>query len=473
MFLYLEEFEHSIQITIFVAHMSTSNAAEEEWYKVENEMDGGGANANRDGGGREGDAEEKNGIVGGWDALDIAPELLRGVYSYGFEAPSPIQQKTFLPFSQGRNLIAQAQSGTGKTGAFVLGALSRILAWRDCNRGDLSKLGADVGESESAPTLTPTTVLLLAPTRELATQIAEVAQHFAEHIPDVSVIQMIGGMQMGRQYVQTIQQSQYSFVVGTPGRVADMIRRRKWRGDRVGLFILDEADEMVAIKFADQLQYIMETLPETTQYAFFSATFSAELMEVSKQCMTDPVHISVKREQLTLEGIKQYFVALPNERCKLDTLMDVYASLNVTQSIVYCNNVSRVQWLHNMLSKNGFATDCIHSNMERGERENVIARFRKGESRILISSDVTARGIDVQQVGVVVNYDLPRDISGYLHRIGRSGRWGRKGMAINFVMRSDVPKMRDIESFYCTQIDELPASFANDVPATTTSSATA
>lgn len=411
---------------------------------------------------------------GTWDSIHLDAELLRGVYNYGFETPSPIQHKTFVPFSQGCDIIAQAQSGTGKTGAFVLGALSRLLTWwkqngnggnsRENDRNEKVHAHAQAEETASAPA--HFYVLLLAPTRELALQIATVAQHLATHLPFVYITTMVGGTPMTRQQVQSLQTEPYQLVVGTPGRVVDTIRRRKWRSQHVRLFVLDEADEMVAPKFMEQLQYVMEALSPRAQKAFFSATFSAELMDVVEKWMHQPVHISVKREQLTLEGIKQYFVALPNERCKLDTLIDLYSSLNVTQSIVYCNNVSRVQWLHDMLTKHGFSSECIHSNMGKGEREQVINSFRKGESRILISSDVTARGIDVQQVGVVVNYDLPRDISGYLHRIGRSGRWGRKGMAINFVLRGDVTKMREVEQYYCTQIDELPASFASDVSAT-------
>ena len=246
-------------------------------------------------------------------------------------------------------------------------------------------------------------------------------------------------------------------VVGCPGRVHDMIRRRKLSTTEVKIVVLDEADEMLSQGFKEQVYLIFRAMPQSVQIALFSATLPPEVTEISTKFMRDPVKVLVKAEMLTLEGIEQYYVALEADDQKYATLKDLFGILSLSQAIIYCNSVRRVADLHDAMRDDDFPVAQIHSGMEREEREKAFASFKAGETRVLISSNVTARGIDVQQVSTVINFDVPRCVHTYLHRIGRSGRWGRKGRAINFVTQRDTRKMEEIERHYATNIRELPA----------------
>ena len=373
-----------------------------------------------------------------WDELDLPMNILRGIYAYGFEAPSPIQAKAILPMIQGRDIVAQAQSGTGKTGAFVIGALSRI----DVN-------------------LKSPQVIVLSPTRELSLQINEVV----EKLGDISKIRnqlLVGGSSVDRDMNQLFKYPPH-VVVGCAGRVHDMIRRGALQTDALKTIVVDEADEMLEVGFKEQLQDIFKTLPEDIQVALFSATLPDHALDVIKQFMRDPLHIIVKREALTLEGIAQYYIAIEDDHQKYDTLKDLYSKLNVSQCIIYCNSIERVQRLYDAMTTDEYPVCCIHGDMDRKAREKSISDFRSGSHRVLISSNVTARGIDIQQVSVVVNFDVCKNVHTYLHRIGRSGRWGRKGVGVNFVTRRDIQKLRDIERYYSTQIDELPMNFMETI----------
>jgi translation initiation factor 4A len=225
------------------------------------------------------------------------------------------------------------------------------------------------------------------------------------------------------------------------------------------LVILDEADEMFSSGFKEQVYNIFQYLNKNVQIALFSATLPNNIYQITDKFMRNPIKISVKAESLTLEGIKQYFIAVEDDRQKYLTLKDLYQYISMSQCIIYANSVKRVIDLYEAMKEDNFPVSCIHSNMDKVERENAFKSFRTGAARVLISSNVTARGIDIQQVSIVINFDLPRDIHTYLHRIGRSGRWGRKGTGINFITRRDLIKMREIETYYSTQIEELPADF--------------
>jgi translation initiation factor 4A len=220
---------------------------------------------------------------------------------------------------------------------------------------------------------------------------------------------------------------------------------------------------MLATGFKEQLQNIFHSLPEDIQIALFSATLPDYAFDDIKLFMKDPVHIIVKKEALTLEGIAQYYVALEDDNQKYATLKDLYANLNVSQCIIYCNSIERVANLTSAMIEDGYPVVCIHGDMERKEREKAITDFRTGSHRVLISSNVTARGIDIQQVSVVINFDICKSVHTYLHRIGRSGRWGRKGVGINFVTRRDISKLRFIERYYSTQVNELPTNFMENI----------
>jgi translation initiation factor 4A len=374
-----------------------------------------------------------------WDELEIHPDILRGIYAYGFENPSPIQCKAILPILQKRDIIAQAQSGTGKTAAFVIGALGQIDLFANT-----------------------TQVLVLAPTRELTKQIASVFTSLSNMMKNVRVKTLVGGTS-SEEDVRALRKNHHHIVVGCTGRVYDMIRRNVLTTNHLKIIIIDEADEMMANGFKDQLHDIFQYVNNEVQVALFSATMSSDMNHIINLITKDPIRIIVKKEGLTLEGIHQYYVALEDDRQKYDTLKDLYSSMSVSQCIIYCNSVKRVAELHNAMTADGFPVCCIHSSMEKSTRDESLTDFRNGKYRILVSSNVTARGIDIQQVSIVINFDLAKCVHTYLHRIGRSGRWGRKGIGINFITRNDISKMREIEQHYSTQIEELPTNFIDTI----------
>ena len=374
-------------------------------------------------------------IYNTWDELDLNPDLLRSIYGHGFEKPSPIQSKGIAPIKEGRDIIAQAQSGTGKTGCFTVGALSRV----------------NVQENS-------TQVLIMAPTHELAQQIASVIHGLSNMITGIRIKTVIGGSSIDED-ANEIRENPPHIIVGCPGRVFDMIRRRHINANKFKLVILDEADEMLSSGFKDQVYNIFQHLNKNVQIALFSATLPNNIYQITNKFMRNPVKICVKSESLTLEGIKQYYVAVEDDRQKYLTLKDLYQHITLAQCIIYSNSVKRVMDLYEAMKEDGFPVCCIHSNMDKFERERSFKEFRNGTARVLISSNVTSRGIDIQQVSVVINFDLPRDVHSYLHRIGRSGRWGRKGTGITFITRRDIIKMKEIETYYNTQIEELPGNF--------------
>ena len=374
-------------------------------------------------------------IFNTWDELDLNVDLLRGIYSYGFEKPSPIQSKAIFPIINGYDLIAQAQSGTGKTGSFTIGALSKVNLSENTNQ-----------------------VLIMAPTHELAYQITNVVESLSIMMAGIRIKTIVGGSSIDEDS-EEMRKNPPHIIVGCPGRVYDMIRRRHINANNLKLVILDEADEMLSSGFKEQIYNVFKYLNNNVQIALFSATLPSNIFQITSKFMRDPIKICVKAESLTLEGIKQYYIAINDDREKYLTLKDLYQHISLSQCIIYANSVKRVIDLYEAMKADGFPVCCLHSSMEKAEREQVFTNFRKGTSRVLISSNVTSRGIDIQQVGVVINFDLPRDIHNYLHRIGRSGRWGRKGTGINFITRRDIQKMKEIEQYYSTQIEELPLSF--------------
>jgi translation initiation factor 4A len=374
-------------------------------------------------------------IFNSWDELELSNELLRGIYAYGFEKPSPIQSKAIYPIMQGADLIAQAQSGTGKTGSFTIGALTKVVVYDNSNQ-----------------------ILIMAPTHELAHQISGVITSLSCMMTGIRIKTIVGGSSIDED-ADEMRRNPPHVIVGCPGRIYDMIKRRHINANKLKLVILDEADEMLSSGFKEQVYKIFNFLNKNVQIALFSATLPNHIFQITNKFMINPVKICVKAESLTLEGIKQYFIAVNDDREKYNTLKDLYQHISVSQCIIYANSVKRVTELYEAMKEDGFPVCCIHSNMDKHEREKAFNGFRSGSSRVLISSNVTSRGIDIQQVGVVINFDIPRDIHNYLHRIGRSGRWGRKGTGINLITRRDVYKLKDIEQYYCTQIEELPSEF--------------
>ena len=374
-------------------------------------------------------------VTSTFDAMGIREDLLRGLYSYGFENPSAIQQRAIMPICAGRDVIAQAQSGTGKTSMISL-ALCQML---------------DTSTREVQ-------ALVLSPTRELATQTEKTALALGNFM-SVQVHACIGGRSVGED--AKVLDRGVHLVSGTPGRVFDMIKRRNLRTRNIKTLVLDEADEMLNKGFKEQIYDVYRYLPPETQVVLVSATLPVDVLEMTSKFMTDPIRILVKRDELTLEGIKQFFVAVEKEEWKFDTLCDLYDTLTITQAVIFCNTKKKVDWLTEKMRANNFTVSAMHGDMPQKERDAIMGEFRGGTTRVLITTDVWARGIDVQQVSLVINYDLPTNRENYIHRIGRSGRYGRKGVAINFVKADDVGVLRDIEQYYSTQIDEMPVNVAD------------
>jgi translation initiation factor 4A len=376
--------------------------------------------------------------INSWDELEIHTDILRGIFAYGFEKPSPIQQKAILPIINRKDIIAQAQSGTGKTAAFTIGALARL----------------KIEENT-------TQILVLSPTRELTIQTAKVMSGVGSMMENSKKehlrVQTLFGGSVIEEGSGFSSRNVPHIICGCPGRVNDMLRRDRISGRDIKLVILDEADEMLSSGFKEQVYNIFQYFNSDIQVALFSATLPQSVYPITDKIMRNPIKISVKAEMLTLEGIGQFYVAVEDDRQKYATLKHLFSFLSVSQCIIYCNSVKRVADLYDAMREDEFPVCCIHSNMEKTARETAFNEFRTGKSRVMISSNVTARGIDIQQVSIVINFDLPKCVHTYLHRIGRSGRWGRKGVGINFITRRDTMKMKEIEEHYSTEIRELPA----------------
>ena len=374
-----------------------------------------------------------NTLASNFEDLDLKETLLRGIYVSGYEKPSIIQQKAILPVLHTHDVIAQAQSGTGKTATFSIGLLNRIDESKQQTQG-----------------------LVLAHTRELALQIYNVMMTLSQYM-NVTYNLSVGGTLIKDNIDELLKNPQ--IVIGTPGRVLDMINKKALNSRTLKILVIDEADEMLSKIFSNQIYDIFRFLPNDIQVGLFSATMTPEFFKLTKCFMRDPVKILVKNEELTLEGIRQFYINLDKSEYKYDTLCDIYAACTISQTIIYCNARRTVDQLTRQLTENNFSVECIHGEMTQDERNKIMKEFRDGSCRVLISTDLLSRGIDVQQVSLVINYDLPNNIESYIHRIGRSGRFGRKGTAINFLTSYDLKKMEEIESFYSTQVEELPANF--------------
>jgi len=370
-----------------------------------------------------------------FDQMRLGEDLVRGIYAYGFEKPTAIQQRAIKPITKGRDVIAQAQSGTGKTGTFSISALQLV--------------DTKIRETQA---------LILGPTRELVQQMQKVILALGDYM-NIQCHCCIGGTNIGDD-IRKLDYGQH-IVCGTPGRVYDMIRRRNLRTRSIKVLILDEADEMLNKGFHEQIYDVYRYLPPNTQVVLVSATLPHDILEMTHKFMTDPARILVKRDELTLDGIKQFFVAVEREEWKFDTLCDLYDTLTITQAVIFCNTKRKVDWLAEKMRESNFTVSSMHGDLPQSERSQIMKEFRAGQSRVLISTDVWARGLDVPQVSLIINYDLPNNRELYIHRIGRSGRYGRKGVAINFVKNDDIRILRDIEQYYSTQIDEMPMNVAD------------
>jgi translation initiation factor 4A len=366
-----------------------------------------------------------------WDDLDLKTDLLRGIYSYGFENPSEIQQLAIYPIIQKQDVIAQAQSGTGKTGTFSISAIQNT---------DMS--------------INETQVLIMAPTRELVIQISKVIQGISTFIEGLKVKTLVGGTNVNND-INYLNNNAPHIVVGTTGRVFDMIKRRKLNIHTVSLFILDEADEMLSYGFQSQIQELFQHFNSNIQVAIFSATMPNEIIRLTDKFMNNPIKLTMRAETLSLDGITQNYIAMFDSEEKYTWIKNIFNKLSSTSTIIFVNDINNVIDLYQRMLADGFPVCHIHSSLPKDERNNVINDFKKNKFNIMISSNLTARGIDIQQLNLVINYDIPNSVHTYLHRIGRSGRWGRKGTAINFVCEKDIQRMKRIEQHYKINITEF------------------
>ncbi len=389
--------------------------------------------------------EQEFKVFNNFDEMNLKDELTRGIYNYGYERPSEIQSKAIGPIISGRDVIGQAQSGMGKTATYSISTLQVI----DSKIRD-------------------TQAIILANTRELAAQVESVISNLGRYMK-VNVCLSISGIPV-KNNMDALRNRPH-IVVGTPGRIYDMIKRKALRTNMVKIMVIDEADEMIKdsnekfveegnakFGFLEQIKYIFQYLPNTMQVALFSATMPPDFFELTEKFMRNPVRILIEPENLTLNGIKQYYIDIEKNEYKFEILCDLYDVLSVSQSIIYCNSRKMVEDLSNKLRDSNFSVSYIHGSMTPLEREEKLKEFIAAQSRVLVSTDLLSRGIDVQQISVVINYDIPKSVDNYLHRIGRSGRYGRKGVAINFNTPYDDSKLKAIERHYNIEMEQFPTN---------------
>jgi translation initiation factor 4A len=381
-------------------------------------------------------AEAEIKVYDSFDTMNLNDDLARGIYAYGFEKPSKIQARAIVPMMGGGDILAQSQSGTGKTGAFTIGALTRVNT-----------------------TIQAPQVLVLCPTRELAQQTEKVAFAIGRYM-GLKVLSATGGNQLRSDI--TALKNGAQFIIGTPGRIYDLIRRGELKIDNIRTVIMDEADQMLEDLFAEQVKCILEfKFPKDTQLALFSATMPQNVLEIAENYLRKPTRILLPPDEVTLDGIKQFYVECEREDWKLPILLDLYQQITINQALIYVNKRQKAEWLAKQLHQHGFTLEYIHGEMDVAERKKRMEDFRSGAVRVLISTDLLARGIDVQQVSLVINFELPLQRENYIHRIGRSGRFGRKGVSINLIYGEEVNAQKEIEQHYSTTINELPEDLSS------------
>lgn len=363
-----------------------------------------------------------------FDDMQIKENLLRGIYGYGFESPSKIQQSCIPIITAKYDVIAQSQAGTGKTGAFTCGVLQVI------------------NENEYYPQ-----GIIMSPTRELSTQIESVVSDIGKFMK-IKTTLCVGGISIDSN-IRDIKCCH--LIIGTPGRIFDLIERRTIDTKKISILVMDEADVLLSREFLAQTRNIITKLDEKAQICAFSATLPTEIITITNKFMNNPVNILVEKEKLSLNLIAQYYIDVVEDKFKLEVLDDIYKQLSIGQCIIYVNFKGKAKWLQEKLTELGHAVEAIHGDLSPLDRTNIMKQFRSGIYRVLISTDLLARGIDVQQVGYVINYDLPIDTDCYLHRIGRSGRYGKRGVAINFVTRRDKHILRNIRDNFRVSIKEM------------------
>lgn len=372
-----------------------------------------------------------------FEELNIDERILRAIEDMGFEETSPIQTQAIPAVCEGIDVVGQAQTGTGKTAAYTIPMLMKI-----------------------NPQIKKPQAIVLCPTRELAVQVAEEIRKLAKYMSDIKVLPVYGGQEIVRQ-IKSLKTG-VQIIVGTPGRVMDHMRRKTVKFDNINMVILDEADEMLDMGFREDMEIILTDTPQDRQTVMFSATMPKAIMDIARNFQKDAKVIKVVRKELTVSNIEQFYyeVRPKNKTEVLCRLIDIY---NPRLSVVFCNTKRQVDELISELKGRGYFADGIHGDMKQQQRDRVMDDFRSGKVDILIATDVAARGIDVDDVDMVFNYDIPQDEEYYVHRIGRTGRAGRSGMALSFISGKEVYKLKDIERYCKTKILAKPVPSLDDV----------
>jgi len=372
-----------------------------------------------------------------FDELSLSPEMQRAIADMGFEEASPIQSEAIPYIMEGRDIIGQAQTGTGKTAAFGIPAIESI-----------------------DPKDRRVQALILCPTRELAIQVAEEISKLIKYKRDISLVPIYGGQSYDRQ-LKALKQG-VQIVIGTPGRVMDHIERGTLQLDAVKKIILDEADEMLDMGFREDIEFVLTKIPAERQTIFFSATMSKPIMELTKKYQRDPQLVKVVHQTLTVTNIEQIYFEVRNNM-KMEVLSRIIDMYNLKSMIVFCNTKRMVDELVSNLQARGYFADGLHGDMNQTQRTNVMTKFKASTLEILVATDVAARGIDVEDLEAVFNYDLPQDEEAYVHRIGRTGRAGKSGRAFSFVSGRDIYKLKDIMRFTNAKIKLAPVPSYEDV----------
>ena len=371
----------------------------------------------------------------------ISKPIKRALDAMGFEEATPIQQQSIPVVLAGKDIIGQAQTGTGKTAAFGIPMLERT----DRSKRILQSL-------------------VLCPTRELAIQIAEELKRLTKFLPDIDVLPVYGGQSIDRQILGLRRGAQ--IVVGTPGRVMDHLRRKTLNPASIRMVVLDEADEMLDMGFREDIEVILNQVPKERQTVLFSATMSKPILELARKYLQNPEHIRVARnKELTVPTIEQYYMDI-KPHAKVDTLTRLIDQYAPKLSLVFCNTKRRVDDLVEELQARGYAADGLHGDLRQSSRDTVMGKFRRGVVEVLVATDVAARGIDVDNIEAVFNYDVPSDEEYYVHRIGRTGRAGRVGKAFTFCVGRDIYKIRDIQHYAHTKILFMRAPSLHDIEET-------
>lgn len=366
-----------------------------------------------------------------FEDMKLEDNLYMGLHEYGFKHPSPIQSRTIHIIKNGADLIAQSQSGTGKTGAFTIGSLANI-----------------------DPTLCYPQVIIVANTKDLASQIMKVTESLAKYM-DIKLCLCVGGHK-NTPAVNARMATDSHVLIGTPGRLGDLLENQAFDGKKIRTLIMDETDALLKDDFKEQIVKIIQCVGKHTQICVFSATFTRETLETSMKFLRDPYRITVEREQVSLDKVIQYKIELKYDKHKLHTLLDLYSQLNISQMIIFVNSINNAEYLRDKLMDKGIEAGLVHGKMGSVDRENVLKEFRLTYIKTLITTDVMCRGIDIDNLKMVINYDMAKDPDTYIHRVGRSGRYGGQGVAINFCTFNDIAILKSLSRNYNINITDMP-----------------